>query len=331
MATSIKAAVLKEIRNGSDHVSGQELCDKLGVSRTAVWKVIKQLQAEGYDIEAVTNKGYKLLSYPNIMSGSEIMSRLNTQWAGQKVYFHKETESTNDDAKYLAEEGMDHGSLVVADYQSAGKGRRGRQWVSPPGEAIYMSLLLRPTFSPDQASMLTLLMAVSVAEVINGLYSDLKVNIKWPNDVLVQERKVCGILTEMSAEPDYIHHVVIGVGINVNQNSFPPEVEEIATSLRLCHGEMVDRAQIIVGVMEYFEYYYGIFAERGDVSDFVHIYDSYLINRGREVKVLDPKGEYTGVAEGINDRGELIINKSDGTAVTVASGEVSVRGIYGYV
>ena len=199
MATSIKAAVLKEIRNGTDHVSGQELCDKLGVSRTAVWKVIKQLQAEGYDIEAVTNKGYKLLSYPNILSGSEIMSRLTTKWAGQKVYFHKETESTNDDAKYLAEEGMDHGSLVVADCQTAGKGRRGRSWVSPPGEAVYMSLLLRPDFSPDQASMLTLLMAISVAEVINGLYPDIDVKIKWPNDVLVQERKVCGILTEMSA------------------------------------------------------------------------------------------------------------------------------------
>ena len=226
---------------------------------------------------------------------------------------------------------MDHGSLVVADAQTGGKGRRGRGWESPAGQSISMSLLLRPTFPPDKASMLTLLMAVSVAEVINGLYPDMKVNIKWPNDVLVEERKVCGILTEMDAEPDFIHHVVIGVGINVNQMSFSPEVEKIATSLRLMHGEMIDRAQIIVGIMDYFEYYYGIFEERRDVSDFVHIYDGYLINRGREVRVLDPKGDYTGVAEGINDKGELIVRLPDGSTSMVASGEVSVRGIYGYV
>ena len=331
MAISTKAEILKEIRNSADYVSGQELCEKIGVSRTAVWKVIKQLQAEGYDIEAVTNKGYRLLSYPNILSGSELMSRMNTKWAGSRVYYRKETESTNEDAKYLAEEGMEHGSLVVADTQTGGRGRRGREWISPPGESISMSLLLRPDFQPDKAPMLTLLMAVSVAEVISGLYQDLKVNIKWPNDVLVSERKVCGILTEMSAEPDFIHHVVIGVGINVNQTSFPKEVEDIAVSLRMAHGEMLDRAQIIVGIMDYFEYYYGIFAERLDVSDFVHIYDSYLINRGREVRVLDPKGEYEGVAEGINDKGELIVHLPDGGVRTIASGEVSVRGIGGYV
>ena len=331
MAISTKAEILKEIRSSRDHVSGQELCEKLGVSRTAVWKVIKQLQAEGYDIEAVTNKGYRLLSYPNILSGSELMSRMNTKWAGQRVYYRKETESTNEDAKYLAEEGMEHGSLVVADSQTGGRGRRGREWISPPGEAISMSLLLRPDFSPNKAPMLTLLMAVSVAEVISGLYQDLKVSIKWPNDVLVSERKVCGILTEMSAEPDFIHHVVIGVGINVNQTYFPKEVEDIAISLRMAHGEMLDRAQIIVGIMDYFEYYYGIFAERLDVSDFVNIYDSYLVNRGREVRVLDPKGEYEGVAEGINDKGELIVHLKDGSVRTVASGEVSVRGIGGYV
>ncbi|MBR5421738.1 MAG: biotin--[Lachnospiraceae bacterium] len=331
MAVSTKAEILKAIRNSSDHISGQELCEQLGVSRTAVWKVIKQLQAEGYDIEAVTNKGYRLLSYPDVLSGSELMSRMNTKWAGQRVYFRKETESTNEDAKYMAEEGKEHGSLVVADAQTAGRGRRGRSWESPPGQDIYMSLLLRPDFSPEKASMLTLLMAVSVAEVINGLYPDMKVNIKWPNDILVGERKICGILTEMNAEPDYIHNVIIGVGINVNRKDFPPEIEEFATSLRLVHGEMIDRAQIIVGIMDYFEYYYGIFAERLDVSDFVHIYDGYLVNRGREVRVLDPKGEYSGVAEGINDKGELIVKLPDGSSTTVASGEVSVRGIYGYV
>lgn len=328
---SLKADILRKLRNTRVHVSGQELCDELGVSRTAVWKVIKQLEEEGYDIEAVTNKGYLLLGYPEILSGSELMSRMNTMWAGKKVYFHKETESTNEDAKYLAEEGMDHGSLVVSDCQTGGKGRRGRTWQSPAGEGVYFTLLLRPRFTPDKASMLTLLMAISVAEVISGLHPELDVKIKWPNDVLVNGHKVCGILTEMGAEPDYIQYVVVGVGINANQTFFPDEIKDIATSLRIEKGERVDRPALILGVMEYFEYYYGIFEEHLDMSAFVDIYDRYLINRDREVRVLDPLGEYGGIAEGINDRGELIIKLKDGSYCTVASGEVSVRGVYGYV
>ena len=328
---SLKADILRALRNAKEHISGQQICDEMGVSRTAVWKVMKQLEAEGYDIEAVTNKGYMLLSYPEILSGSELMSRMNTKWAGKRVYFHKETGSTNEDARYLAEEGMLHGSLVVADSQTGGRGRRGRGWVSPPGESISFSLLLKPSFSPDRASMLTILMAISIAEVISALHPDLDVKIKWPNDVLVNGKKACGILTEMEAEPDYIHYVIIGVGINVNQTEFPEELAQIATSLRIEKGEKAGRPELIVAAMEYFEYYYGIFEEHLDVSDFVDIYDRYLINRDREVRVLDPKGEYTGVAEGINDNGALIVRIPDGSFRTVSSGEVSVRGVYGYV
>lgn len=326
----MKAELLRMLRNSKDYISGQELCESFGVSRTAVWKVIKQLQAEGYDIEAITNKGYKLISYPEILSGCELMSRMNTQWAGRKVYFRKECESTNEDAKYLGDEGMDHGSLVVAQTQTGGKGRRGRSWDSPLGTSISMSLLLRPDFAPNQASMLTLLMAISVAEVISKS-CDLDVMIKWPNDILVNRKKVCGILTEMNAEMDYINYVVIGVGINVNQKELPEELAEIATSLLMEKGERVDRNDLILNIMEYFEYYYDIFVENGDVSAFVELYDGYLINRNETVRVLDPKGEYTGIAQGINDRGELIVRREDGSIARVYSGEVSVRGVYGYV
>ncbi len=326
----MKAELLRMLRNSKDYISGQELCESFGVSRTAVWKVIKQLQAEGYDIEAITNKGYKLISYPEILSGCELMSRMNTQWAGRKVYFRKECESTNEDAKYLGDEGMDHGSLVVAQTQTGGKGRRGRSWDSPLGTSISMSLLLRPDFAPNQASMLTLLMAISVAEVISKS-CDLDVMIKWPNDILVNRKKVCGILTEMNAEMDYINYVVIGVGINVNQKELPEELAEIATSLLMEKGERVDRNDLILNIMEYFEYYYDIFVENGDVSAFVELYDGYLINRNETVRVLDPKGEYTGIAQGINDRGELIVKREDGSIARVYSGEVSVRGVYGYV
>lgn len=326
----MKADVLRMLRNEKDYVSGQDICDKLQVSRTAVWKVMKQLQAEGYDIEAVNNKGYHLNSYPEIMTAPELMSRMTTDWAGRKVYYRRETESTNEDAKYLAEEGKDHGSLVVAECQTGGKGRRGRQWESPKGTSISMSLLLRPEFAPNKASMITLLMALSVADVLSKL-TELDVKIKWPNDVLINKKKVCGILTEMDTEPDCIHYVVVGVGINVNVNAFPEEIADVATSLMIEKGDRYGRADIIVAIMEYFEYYYDIFTQTKDLSDVVGLYDGYLINRNEKVKVLDPKGEYTGTATGINDFGELIVQKDDGKYVRVASGEVSVRGVYGYV
>lgn len=326
----MKHEVLRMIRGAQGYISGQEICEKLGVSRTAVWKVIEQLRAEGYDIEAVSNRGYHLISYPELMTGTEIMSRINTTWAGTRVYYRKETGSTNEDAKDLAEEGALHGSLVVAECQNAGKGRRGRSWGSDKGSTISMSLLLRPTFSPNKAPKLTLIMALAVAEVLHHL-TDQEISIKWPNDVLVNGKKVCGILTEMSAEMDCINYVVIGVGINVNNTEFPEELRDKATSLLNEVGNRMGRTDIIVNVMDFFEYYYGIYEEHQDLSDFVNLYDSYLINRNKEVRVLDPKGEYNGVAQGINDNGELIIQKEDGSFVRVDSGEVSVRGVLGYV
>lgn len=326
----MKAEILRILRSSSDYVSGQEICNKLGVSRTAVWKVIKQLEAEGYDIEGVNNKGYRLVSYPEVISAAELMSRSNTKWAGKRVYYRRETESTNEDAKDLAEDGREHGSLVVAESQTGGKGRRGRSWVSPPGTSIAFSLLLRPDFEPNKASMLTIIMAVAVAEVLSKL-TELDVKIKWPNDVLINKKKVCGILTEMDAEMDYIHNVIVGVGINANNDVFPEEIAMTATSIRLEKGERISRSDIILGIMDYFEFYYEEFVKTGDLSVFVDLYDSYLINRNNQVKVLDPKGEYTGTATGINDYGELIVQKDDGEFVRVSSGEVSVRGVYGYV
>lgn len=326
----MKHEVLRMIRATDSYISGQEISEKMKVSRTAVWKVIEQLRAEGYDIEAVSNRGYHLVSYPELMTGTEIMSRINTNWCGTKVYYRKDTGSTNEDAKEVAENGGTHGSLVVAESQSSGKGRRGRVWSSEKGSTISMSLLLRPTFSPSVAPKLTLLMALAVAEVLHHL-TDQKVSIKWPNDVLVNGKKVCGILTEMSAEMDCINYVVIGVGINVNNTEFPEEIAATATSLLNEVGNRMGRTDIIINVMDFFEYYYGLFEEHQDLSDFVNLYDSYLINRNKEVRVLDPKGEYTGTAQGINDNGELIVQKEDGTFVRVDSGEVSVRGVLGYV
>lgn len=324
----MKIKILRIIRERMGIVTLQELCQECGISKETVIRLIWQLVCDGYDIELEPGKGYRLNSYPETLSSCELMSRLNTQWAGKRVYYREETESTNDDAKFLAEEGMEHGSLVIAETQTAGKGRRGRSWCSPKS-SIYMSMLLRPDLPVDRASMLTLVMAVSVADALSQLY-DLDVKIKWPNDILINKKKVCGILTELFEHPDQTYSVVVGIGINVNQKGFPEEIAEIATSVLIEKGDSCNRADIVIAVMEYFEYYYELFAEGGDMSALIDIYDAYLINRNEQVKILDPAGEYEGMAKGINDRGELIVERADGKITTVYSGEVSVRGIYGY-
>ena len=325
-----KTKILTILRESDTYVSGQQLCNQLGVSRTAVWKVIGALKEQGYQIEAVQNKGYKLVSAPGVVSESEIRSRLHTKWAGQKVVYLEETGSTNIDCRRLLQEGCPHGTLGVADMQKTGKGRRGRSWISPPGVSIYMTIGLKPDFMPDKASMLTLVMALAVSRAIRDA-TGLDARIKWPNDIVVNRRKVCGMLTEMSTESEYIDNVVIGVGINANQEQFDAEIAETATSLMIETGEKVSRVSIIQKSMEYFERYYEKFVENCNMSTIMGEYNEKLVNMDAQVRVLDPKGEFDGTARGINELGELLVERADGTLTNVYAGEVSVRGIYGYV
>jgi BirA family biotin operon repressor/biotin-[acetyl-CoA-carboxylase] ligase len=326
----MKTEILALLRNQTDYISGQELCGRFGVSRTAVWKAVNQLKEEGYEIEAVPNRGYKLRSYPDILSKSEIASRLTTQWAGKQLVYFEETGSTNVEARKLAEAGAVHGTLVVAGSQTAGRGRRGRTWLSPAGTTISMSLILRPRISADKASMLTLVQALSVTRSIEEV-CHLAPQIKWPNDVLVNDHKVCGILTEMHLEMEDISSVVIGTGINVNQDEFPPEVDFMATSLKKETGRVLSRAELIERLMFHFEDCYETFMETEDLSGLVEEYNAHLVSCDRPVRVLDPKGEYTGKALGITPGGELQVRKEDGSVTLVYAGEVSIRGIYGYV
>ncbi len=326
----MKTKILKMLNESEDFLSGQQLCETFGVSRTAVWKVIDQLKKEGYEIEAVRNKGYRLVGRPDLLSKSEIESRLKTDTMGRPVVYYEETDSTNTRAKEAGEEGMAEGTLFVADRQSAGKGRRGRQWSSPSGENIYMTLLLRPQINPSKASEMTLLMALAVADGIKKCTGE-NVGIKWPNDVIIGGKKVCGILTEMSTEIEYINYVVIGVGINVNQETFPEEIENVATSLKLAVGDMVDRAALTAEVMESFERIYRKFLESEDLAGVREEYESMLLNKNQKVRVLEPGHEYEAVALGITETGELIVQTPDGEVQHVYAGEVSVRGVYGYV
>ena len=272
-------------------------------------------------------------SYEEIVTGSiynetTIADQIHTKWAGKTVHFARETDSTNLWIKRLAKEGAPEGTLALAEFQSAGRGRLGRSWEVPEGTSVMMSILLRPKFEPEYAPMLTLVMGMAVAKAVKKFGFD--VSIKWPNDVVVSHKKICGILTEMGVRDGKIDYAVIGVGINVNIREFPDEMADKATSLYLESGREFDRSQIPGLVMEAFEEYYEKFAATCDLSGLKEEYESILANYNQPVRVL-AKEPYEGVARGITDGGELLVEKTDGTIVAVSAGEVSVRGLYSYV
>ena len=326
----MKERILRHLREHGGFVSGQELCDELAVSRTAVWKVIHQLQEEGYQIEAVRNKGYHLVDHADVLSQAELADCLKEAGVLSPAVYCKEVDSTNNYARQLAEQGAGHGTVVVAETQTAGKGRRGRGWVSPAGSAIYMSCILRPQIEPFKASALTLVAAMAVEKAINEML-DVGAMIKWPNDLIIDDRKICGILTEMSSDMDGIRHVVVGIGINVNQTTFPEEIHQMATSLTLASGKKVRRAALVAAIMNDFRDYYQSFIKTADMSLLAEPYNRVLVNRSKQVSVIEPAGTWTGRALGINDQGELMVEQEDGRVKNILSGEVSVRGVYGYV
>ena len=261
-----------------------------------------------------------------------IENAIHTKWAGKTVHFAEVTDSTNLWAKELARNGASHGTLVAAELQTAGRGRLGRKWLSPAGSCIMMSLLLRPEFAPQYAPMLTLVMGLSMAQAIKKLGMEhSEVAIKWPNDAVVSGKKICGILTEMSLEGTSIREVVIGVGINVNLSEVEEEIKDVATSLYLETGMKYDRSQIINLVMQQFEINYEKYIRTLDLTYLVEEYNNLLINKDRQVRVLDPKEPFEGIARGINKQGELLVECEDGEIAAVGAGEVSVRGLYGYV
>lgn len=326
----MKEEILRLLRSADGYISGQELCNRFGVSRTAVWKAINQLKEAGYEIEAQQNKGYKLMAAPDLMTEAEIKSLMHTDWVAKEVLYFDTIDSTNTKAQELAEKGYPSGTLVVADKQESGKGRRGRSWVSPSGTGIFMTLMIKPDINPNNASMLTLVAALAVAKAVTSVTGE-EAMIKWPNDIVVNSKKVCGILTEMNAQFDYINHIVVGIGINVHNESFPEEISQMASSLMIeAGGKRFHRAQIIAETMSYFEQYYDTFLKTQDLSALVREYDELLVNRNKSVRVLDPKEPFDGKAMGITPKGELIVDTWESRKL-VSSGEVSVRGIYGYV
>ena len=243
-------------------------------------------------------------------------------------YHFEEIDSTNKKAKELGQKDCPHGTLVTADTQVSGIGRRGRSWSSEKDTGIYMSMVLRPEIETDKAAMLTVVAAMAVEKALLELEADVK--IKWPNDIVLNQKKICGILTELSLKGAEIDFVVLGIGINVNNKEFPEEIKETASSLSLELGQVFDREMLITKVWKQFDVYYELFLQTKDLSLLKEEYESVLANKNEKVKVLDPQGEYVGIAAGITNTGELIVD-TEGEQKLVSGGEVSVRGIYGYV
>ena len=245
------------------------------------------------------------------------------------VIHYEEIDSTNTEARRLALSEEESGLVIVADRQSAGKGRRGRSWESPAGENLYFSVLLRPQLIPEKAPMLTLIMAYSVAKVLCD--EEVPIQIKWPNDLVLAKRKICGILTEMHLQGCEIEDVIVGVGINVNTTKFPEELQDKATSIYLETGRSLVRDSLLQKILVEFQKQYEVFLEVQDLSFIKELYNQMLINRNQEVVVLEPGNEFSAIALGINETGELLVRRENDNVETVFAGEVSVRGLYGYV
>lgn len=316
--------LLDILKTSKVHVSGEELGKRLGVSRTAVWKKISKLKAAGYDISAVTNKGYILNgTEEDMLNESEIKENLKAKVFGKNIYYFNELDSTNNEARKLGDANADEGAVVVCDMQTGGRGRLGRPWVSPPKGGIWLSILLKPFISPNQAPKITLVAGLSVCKAINAV-CHVKTQIKWPNDIMLNGKKLCGILTEMSAEIDKVNYVVTGIGINVNIESFPEEIRNVATSLAIEMGKTFKRKEIIKEILFEFEKNYFKYIAEGSFEEFAGQYKKYCLTLGKKVKVSG-RESFFGTAFDISPDGELWVRKENGEEVLVFSGEVSVR------
>lgn len=318
--------ILELLRRQEGFLSGEDIGRELSITRAAVWKGIKKLREEGYEIEAVTNRGYRLTNPETMYNKRELEQGLKTKTMGQTIYFYEETDTTNNRARELALEGAPEGTLVVAEKQTAGRGRRGKVWESPLGTGIWMSLVLRPQIAPAEASVLTLLCGLATAEAVEA-ETGLSADIKWPNDILINGKKAVGILTEMDCEMSEVHFVIPGIGINVNTASFPPEIAEIATSLYLECGKTVSRRRLVHKVLERLEEHYETFLRTGSFAAMLEDYRKHCITLGKEVHVLG-REPFFAEALDITSEGELLVRRADnGKEEVVFSGEVSIRGV----
>jgi BirA family transcriptional regulator, biotin operon repressor / biotin---[acetyl-CoA-carboxylase] ligase len=315
--------MLNFLREKDCFVSGELLAARVGLSRAGVWKRLNRLKAMGYLIEGEPRRGYRLVSAPDKLLPEEILNRLDTRTLRGPVYHYGTTDSTNDIAKVLGAQGCDEGTMVVAEAQTAGRGRLGRSWVSPPGQGIYVSLVLRPPLPPHELPQITLSTAVSVVRALTRAV-DVTPGIKWPNDLILKGKKLGGILTEMETESDQIRYLVVGMGLNVNNTDFPSELAPRATSLRLEKGRSFSRLAILKTWLEEFEALYERFLSRG-FPEILEEWKEHSVTLGKYVAVRQGARQVEGLAMEVTLDGALLLETARGEEVRVTSGEITLE------
>lgn len=309
-------------------ISGEELSKRFGVSRAAIWKHIKSLREEGYDIESVNRKGYRLAQKPiDLLTHQNISYELHTKFIGKNIIHFDTIDSTNDYAKQIATKEKE-GTVVISEEQTKGKGRLGRNWYSKLGEGIWMSIILKPNMIPYKAPFITLIAGASIAKSLNEL--GINTTIKWPNDVIINGKKICGILTELSAEIERINHIVLGIGINVKTIDFSPEISDIATSLQK-EGYNLSRVDIVKMILEEFEKLYIEYVENNNKKETIDICRKYSAVIGKEIYAIKGENKELVTCLNLDENGNLIVKKRDGNVTQIMSGEISIRGKDGYI
>ena len=315
----IKTEILKFLKNYNDFLSGEDISRELKTSRAAIWKYIKELQKDGYKISATSNRGYKLDNTPDKLYPHEIKDGLSTRILGLNLIYHEKIESTMPEAFRLAMEGSAEGTVVLAENQTKGRGRLGRGWVSPKGKGIYASIVLRPKFSLAEVAKLTLLTAVALSEAIEKT-TGLTPQIKWPNDLLIGNKKVAGILTEMNADMDRVRFIIVGIGINVNtpSNSLP----EVATSLKIETGQTIPRVKLFQMILVSLEYWY-LTAQAKGFDPIIEEWKKRSVTLGKRIRVVEANQILEGEAIDLDAFGGLVIKNDDGKFITRMSGDVT--------
>jgi BirA family biotin operon repressor/biotin-[acetyl-CoA-carboxylase] ligase len=318
-----KEKILKLLRSTkTGFLSGEELALKLGISRTMVWKHIKALEREEFGIEAVPSQGYRITREPDVLRQSDIKRGLKTKIMGNTIHLFPEVVSTNTLAMDMAARGAADGTVVIAETQTGGKGRLGRTWISSKGN-LSLSAILRPIIPTHKAPLITLMGAVAVASAIRT-QCEVPAMIKWPNDILISGKKVCGLLTEMSAEQDRIRHIVLGIGVDVNMalDELPPDVRALTTTLATEAGKQIDRTALLQEILRALDHWYRIFLMHD--ADILKEWEALNVTIGKRVSVSGLNETIEGLAQGIDAEGRLIIKRDDNTSRTVASGDVTI-------
>lgn len=319
---AIEADILAELSE-FDYVSGEMISKKFNISRSAVWKHIRKLREYGYDIKATPRKGYILSSRPDKLIAAELQNRLNTDVVGSVIKHYNETDSTADRARALAAHGVENGTVVTAESQSAGRGRMERSWVTPPGEAIALSVIFYPDFTPPQVPLLGLAASLAIKEAIESV-TGLRPSVKWPNDIYVGSKKVAGVLIEMAAELDRVKWVTVSTGINVNNNFNGSPLEGSATSLRRESGRRVSRIEVAIAFLSNLDIYYAMGLSGGAAESIRSDFVTADMLQGNRVDVQTPTGSVSGTATGLDVDGRLLVTKDDGEVHSLFSGEATL-------